>query len=87
MDIIAACIESGCYSAVFAIMLVFAVRTHIRREEYYRRIIGELTASLHDLEHVNVRLDEIIARQKRREKKKETPCGFGEPKTSAAGDS
>ena len=60
MDIIAACIESGCYSAVFAIMLVFAVRTHIRREEYYRRIIGELTASLHDLEHVNVRLDEII---------------------------
>ena len=38
MDIIAACIESGCYSAVFAIMLVFAVRTHIKREEYYRRM-------------------------------------------------
>ena len=59
MEIIAACIESGCYSAVFAIMLAFAVKTHIKREKYYRSLINELAAGLCDLERVNVRLDEI----------------------------
>ena len=44
MEIIAACIESGCYSAVFAIMLAFAVKTHIKREKYYRSLINELAA-------------------------------------------
>ena len=57
MEIIAACIESGCYSAVFAVLLVYAVRSHAKRERYYRKVISELTAGLCDLERVNVRLD------------------------------
>ena len=81
MEIIAACIESGCYSAVFAIMLVFAVRTHMKREKHYRRLIDELTAGLCDLERVNVRLDEIKALC---EERKEKGCVFAERKISAA---
>ena len=86
MEIIAACIESGCYSAVFAIMLAFAVKTHIKREKYYRSLINELAAGLCDLERVNVRLAEIrslcgsIA-------KKESECAVGERKMTAAGSS
>ena len=57
MEIIAACIESGCYSAVFAVLLAFALRSHARRERYYRKVITELVAGLADLERVNVRLD------------------------------
>ena len=41
MEIIAACIESGCYSAVFAVLLVYAVRSHAARERYYRKVIDE----------------------------------------------
>lgn len=83
MEIIAACIESGCYSAVFAVLLIYAVRSHAKRERYYRKVISELTAGLCDLERVNVRLDEIKALAERREKK-ERVCAFGERKISAA---
>ena len=83
MEIIAACIESGCYSAVSAVLPVYAVRSHAKRERYYRKVISELTAGLCDLERVNVRLDEIKALAERREKK-ERVCAFGERKISAA---
>ncbi len=86
MEIIAACIESGCYSAVFAVLLAFALRSHARRERYYRKVITELVAGLADLERVNVRLDEIrtlCAERGKREKRREL-CGYSEQRTSAA---
>ena len=88
MEIISACIESGCYSAVFAIMLAFAVRTHIRRERYYRSLINELAAGLCDLDRVNVRLDEICSGmagvKKHETERREDVCAFAERKTTAA---
>lgn len=86
MEIIAACIESGCYSAVFAVLLVYAVRSHAARERYYRKVIDELTAGLCDLEHVHVRLDEIKMLCSRRSEKKKGAerCASEELKISAA---
>lgn len=85
MEIISACIESGCYSAVFAVLLVYALRNSAKREKYYRAVINELVAGLQTLETVNVKLEEIGKLCTVREKAGgKTKCVYSERQTSAA---
>ncbi len=85
MEIISACIESGCYSAVFAVLLVYALRNSAKREKYYRAVINELVAGLQTLETVNVKLEEIGKLCTVREKAGgKTKCVCSERQTSAA---
>ena len=85
MEIISACIESGCYSAVFAVLLVYALRNSATREKYYRAVINELVAGLQTLETVNVKLEEIGKLCTVREKAGgKTKCVCSERQTSAA---
>ena len=59
MEIVSPLIESGCYSAVFAVLLVYHIRNSGRREEYYRAVISELADSLGQLDVMNGRMDRI----------------------------
>lgn len=85
MEIISACIESGCYSAVFAVLLVYALRNSAKREKYYRSVINELLAGLQTLETVNIRLEEIEKLCESRSKTRgRTKCECSERQISAA---
>ena len=85
MEIISACIEGGCYSAVFAVLLAYALKNSAKREKYYRSVINELLAGLQTLESVSVRLDKIeklcVAAGGARRR---TKCECSERRTSAA---
>lgn len=73
------CIQSGAYSAVFAVLLVYIVRSNIKREGYYRRFIGELCASLKEIHDVSGKLDGLIElAEKSAEKKKKPKPDFGQ---------
>lgn len=61
MEIIASLVEGGCYSAVFAVLLLLAIRSNSKREECYRSVISGLTDALRELDGVSGRLDELIA--------------------------
>lgn len=61
MEIIASLVEGGCYSAVFAVLLLLALKTNSKREECYRSVISGLTDALRELDGVSGRLDELIA--------------------------
>ena len=54
------CIQSGAYSAIFAVLLVYTVRNGARRENYYRAFICELTERLKTLGEVNIKVDSLI---------------------------
>ncbi len=85
MEIISACIESGCYSAVFAVLLVYALKNSAKREKYYRTVINGLLVGLQALDTVNVKLEEVeklcAGAKKAREK---TKCECSKLRTSAA---
>ena len=74
MDIVVSLIEGGCYSAVFAILLLYSLRNSGRRERCYRDVIVELADSLRQLEIMNGKIDKILEKcekitEKRRSQK------------------
>ena len=55
------CIQSGAYSAIFAVLLVYTIKNGARREKFYRAFISELTERLKLLGEVNVKVDSLVA--------------------------
>ena len=54
------CIQSGAYSAVFAVMLVYVVKNAMKREKHYRAFIHKLCESLKEINEVSAKLDDLI---------------------------
>ena len=82
MEIVSSLIESGCYSAVFAVLLVYHIRNSGRREEYYRAVISELADSLGQLDVMNGRMDRITERLNAPRGKRREQCVCEAPEAS-----
>lgn len=70
------CVQTGAYSAIFALLLVYIVKSNLKRESYYRRFITELCASLRDINEISGKLDGLIdlAEKSAGKKKKDRPA-------------
>lgn len=90
--IIVNCIESGCYSVVFAILLVYLLRSNGRREKCYSQVISELCVQLREIGELGIKTDKLLEictalekiHDKRGKRVKEELCGLETLETLAA---
>ena len=89
MEILEMCME-GCYSAVFAFLLIWSLGKGARRERHYREVITELARGLENLDIMNGKIDGLLslcasaARGAEKRKKEKRVCGLQLRETSEA---
>lgn len=59
-EIILEIVQSGAYSAVFAVLLFIIIKYNAKREEYYSSVIRELCDALGVLDNMGSKLDDIL---------------------------